>query len=585
MFGRVQATVPKGESFDTVASTTDVTNLALSETGDTGEPFNGRRYVALPPFLTRICMASDTEDAGALLLHVRKALQDFDAPTGLLSDDEAVEETKEPDPPSATATFKHILQFLWLVANGTMSSHPIEPITTSRANDWAATVAVGKIIPRVTPDHSPAAGQPPHDSHPTLSQLGPVISRLADSMDAYTTRQTQSETDKSKNKFPKFPEWTRRMILHASEPLADDLTDDNGDPVTERTSPVDTYSALLDQKTTAEVKQYLDHYLNDVKQCAANIPMATCQAILMGKFRWSNIESPEAFSVLACFHSAADGVNSNEINAMELQMKAVEGVGLSDADVLKATKLVLAAPKTIDDLAKQLSVLAMLLTCVLGAEATITKEMIGWTSHIRDQEMSYRNLAGIDSAFPLKLACFIDKSMQFYFKNCAIAQSVEKVDDSPLGFTGVKRDIIMGTFTLAGVPRLLASQLKRPSAATDSGSSEPAADETPSKKKKRKRQQKEKGPVEHNPDVPPSCKVAGHEMKHLLSHVFKSPSWTNGDQLCLNYHCLGTCHGACPRASTHKPAPDAIRTALTTFVKDARRTAKGRGDHNTNADE
>jgi hypothetical protein len=80
-------------------------------------------------------------------------------------------------------------------------------------------------------------------------------------------------------------EFTLRIILNASEPLPDDLEDENGHPITDRKEVVDMFDKILNCSSVGMVQQQLTHYLNDKKHCCANLPMVTCTAIHMGKFR------------------------------------------------------------------------------------------------------------------------------------------------------------------------------------------------------------------------------------------------------------------------------------------------------------
>eukprot|EP00978_Attheya_sp_CCMP212_P021746 scaffold63905_cov46-Attheya_sp.AAC.5 len=160
------------------------------------------------------------------------------------------------------------------------------------------------------------------------------------------------------------------MILRASENSPSDATDENGDLLAWRLVPVETYTDVLKVTTVGSCKLYLDHLLNDVMQCATNIPMLTCQAIHTGTLRWSNPDYPQAFSPLcACPYAGAmqNGAALDQ-EAQELLLKAAtEGKGLSNIDVQKATKILLYAPRDIDIAACMIGVFACLLECMFGA--------------------------------------------------------------------------------------------------------------------------------------------------------------------------------------------------------------------------
>jgi hypothetical protein len=146
------------------------------------------------------------------------------------------------------------------------------------------------------------------------------------------------------------------MIFHASKPIPDDMMDDDRNPIMTRMEVVETYSELLDCSMVGQMCQHLHWFLNDENDCSATIPLSTCVAIHMGKLCWDDIDSPDAFSILACYHwgSSAGKVAKPGFNdAMSMHLCIVEGNGISKANIKKATEVVLLAHKDIDILNKQ----------------------------------------------------------------------------------------------------------------------------------------------------------------------------------------------------------------------------------------
>ena len=88
--------------------------------------------------------------------------------------------------------------------------------------------------------------------------------------------------------------------LCASKPIPAGSIDENSNTITVWTKPVHTYLDILQVTLVGSCKQYLDHLLNDVMQCATNILMATYQAVHSGTLHWSNPNYPQSFSLFAC---------------------------------------------------------------------------------------------------------------------------------------------------------------------------------------------------------------------------------------------------------------------------------------------
>ena len=72
--------------------------------------------------------------------------------------------------------------------------------------------------------------------------------------------------------------------------------------------------------------------------------------------------------MLACYHLGNSHVTLS-MEAAGLHLKSAKGFGLSDADVAKATKILLLAPNLMDILAKMCSIFSMLPALALGEKA------------------------------------------------------------------------------------------------------------------------------------------------------------------------------------------------------------------------
>jgi hypothetical protein len=118
-----------------------------------------------------------------------------------------------------------------------------------------------------------------------------------------------------------------------------------------------------------------------------------------------------------------------------MHLRSTEGLGLNEADILKATKVVLYAPPDIDSLAKQLAVFGTLCGAIFGEKSDLQLEMDEWITHITKFEATYRNLQNSRPLFALQLACFIDRKVQLYLGGCIEAESPEEVSSAYLSFT------------------------------------------------------------------------------------------------------------------------------------------------------
>jgi len=586
----VEGLTPPFEELCGVTSPDDFTNLRAPSTEDLqADPslkFEGKRMVVLPPFLTKVLMETDSDCAITLMIAACKAICDFDSVAADVGSEEGDEEG---DAMTAKNKFFHVVQFLYLIGKGVLTGRAVDVLSTSRASTWAASVTadccVGMPPARATGEVS---SQDFRSLTSGVSQLTAAVTRSNDAAEAKATSSTKK---KGKDDMQEF---TVKMIINASEDVPEGTMDDDGDILVERTDFVPTYKKLLECSTSGKVKQHLDHYLNKMKKCSANIPLSTCVAIQLGKLLWADTNHPEPFSLLAMFHLAASATSTRLVSGIDevsLHLKSVEGLGLSDADIAKATKLMLVAPTDINMLAKMLGVFTCVTGAIFGETAPLTKAMGDWVDHMTMKETAYINATAANPAFPLQLGCFIDRRVQMYLEDCQDAASPDEVSETHLSFVGTKQQIIDGTFPKdTQVPEILASQLRtiqsgrRPRGGPRLGSGDISSgsdDDAREQRRKPRRKRADRGNAVSNPRFQEILRVPTAMIGFVVSRLVRAGIKWGKRKICVHYHSEGICHDNCPFSNSHMDMPEPVHTKYCKFIK---KTKKDYRLQNTAAD-
>ena len=160
-------------------------------------------------------------------------------------------------------------------------------------------------------------GSPNDNLNRGITSLGTSLNRFSDQLQKQNELLENRSETKSKSGKDKLPPFIRQMIFNASEPIPHDATDENGNPITDRTEVVEQYATLLECSSAGLMRQHLHYYMNDQNKCSAVLPLSTCVAIHMGKLRWDSVDVPEAFSLLACYHWAASAAEAAQIDGAE----------------------------------------------------------------------------------------------------------------------------------------------------------------------------------------------------------------------------------------------------------------------------
>lgn len=536
--------------------------------------FDGKRAVATPPFLTKILMDADTEDPFVLLQTTCKALADLDSSIPVVvehpkndqdgSDDDDAE---EPESSLATEIFFRIVQYLFLVARGILANGSfIDTLTTSCPQEWATATAL-KYGVAVNGTRDDSSG----DTARSFANFGASLNRVADAVQANTellSTKVEKDTKKSKVGQGKLVEFVTKMICNASEPIPVDATDANGDPITSRTKLIDSYQTLLECTTVGQMREHIQHFMNDDKGCSSVLPLSTCNAIFSGKLRWTSLEQPEPFSLMSCYHLAVTAVPLEDIadDAAAMHLRSAEGIGLNDEDIRKATKLALLAPTSIDVLAKQVGVFSVLCTVLFGQASDIVKELDGILAHITRYEAIYQNLQAADRFFATKFACLVDRKLQLHLGECLQAATQDEVSVTMLSFDEVQRKILEGTFESKVIPAVILRQLQ----GNDTGGT---SDQRREKKRTndgaRFDQTEELGHKKPNRALNPKWRLTKNDNRMIgffVTSLARSPlRWGKTRKICLKWHCVGECHDNCAFGHSHDKMREPLSSEFDTW--------------------
>jgi hypothetical protein len=500
--------------------------------------------------------ATSSPAAAAALAHADDPADPNDPDQPDDNDDEEKDDDDEDDDlvdvalPAATAQsiLWKIPVFLWAVATDKIGGCDASIADSLPVERWCATVRrqCFGIPSATTPAHTPgqASTHVTPDSSTLETRFGTVLGSLERHFQLADERAAKEKAEKDSKAFLKLEPFTRTMILFVSEPTYDDT----GNMET-RHQPTDSYAQLLQLGNVAQAKLHLDHVIQTVHKCPASLPLATVNAILHGRFTWSDDTSPEAFSVFACFPPEPSAVNTQHADDfLAMQLKSAEGHGLSDSDVSRSTKVILKVPRTEHQLAEFIGAFALLLSILFGPQATIHLAIQGWLTHIREHQLVYAQLIRTDPAFGSKVLALIDRGVQLYFRAC-LDPLRQAGAERFLIFDQYQQQIIMNTFAFTILPTAIAQLLHRP---TPTYSPSAHSFSQP-------RHASTTGTTIFNTDRLPSFQLPPAQVRILQNAVSTAPQWSyphSPCHPCPRYHCGGECSNDCPRADTHRPPRD-----------------------------
>lgn len=354
--------------------------------------------------------------------------------------------------------------------------------------------------------------------------------------------------------------------MNATEPLATDAQDENGDAINTRTLLVLEFTEFLEQTTSGEARTFLSTLLNDGRQCNSHIPASTALAMFSGRFCWMSLETPEAFSILSCFHMAFATAKDDSLDAAQSFLKASEGDGLTPEDIEKTTKIVHFLPRQFKQMGKMFAIMSSILGVAFGDESDVAIACRTWPVHLRKHEMSYLAITRDEPNFYLCLCCHVDRCIQLYFEECQSAESPDDVSCSWLSFASLQNLILTKRHNLPLPPPSLAAQFSRKQVQAEGGTvaevEQLSTDQPSGRNKKQKR-----GRLVINESINATWKIAKKKLMFFLRLSNSSPRLPGNQIVCLKYHLVGECHDECPHRQSHTNLPRPMATTFDSWVR------------------
>ena len=229
----------------------------------------------IPAFLFAALMRTYSADAATLCLATIQAIKE-----------RAIKAGEEPLTSQNANRASYVAVWLWNVARRKREDRQecvqIGPVANPRADEWARNCHLKYLAERAAP-----AGPPTIDAH------SEVWKNLANALALQATERAGSTAAAASKKqgFDAFPMTTQRLILVASEREEDEQM---------RTTPVKTYTEVLELANAAYVAQHLHNHLREGLGLDILLPNGFCSAVRMAAFISVLKDRPEAFSLFAC---------------------------------------------------------------------------------------------------------------------------------------------------------------------------------------------------------------------------------------------------------------------------------------------
>eukprot|EP00978_Attheya_sp_CCMP212_P023942 scaffold74317_cov55-Attheya_sp.AAC.1 len=303
-----------------------------------------RNFVIPPPFLAHILVDSGSRDPCELIIDSMNAISAFDQ-----------RQVEDQEMPSATEALVHIIQFLWAAAKGLVRGSPFLTAEEPCYVKWSSTI------------HKECLAETPAALLQQQNQQGQIRELRKDS------------TAESKKSYNLLHPVRVCLILNASS------TDGLTVPVD---LSIDAQQSFYKCKTVGAAKIRLEHSLVHVHKCLLHLSVGFVTALYNGSFVWDSPNKPNNWCGFQFAKPPPDSPSGVQ-EALILSLKATEGKGWSENDILKALIQGLIIAKSVSELQHNLHNEHAAACFFFGDRSLLAVNLAACLTHVKKTTFKY----------------------------------------------------------------------------------------------------------------------------------------------------------------------------------------------------
>jgi hypothetical protein len=510
-----------------------------NEEGATFEEVYFRNFVLPPPFLANVLVDSDSRDPCALIIEAMNAISAFDE-----------RHKEDQDMPLATDALVHIVQFLWAAGKELVTGSPLLTAEEPNYIKWSATIHKECLAetPAARLQHQNQQGQV---SDATMQSIATSISVQGQTLEKIHELRKDTSAESKKSYTTILHPVRVRLLLNASS------TDGKTVPIDPSLEAQSFYKC----KTVGAAKIHLEHSLVHVHKCIISLSIGFVTNLYNGAFVWDSPNKPNNWCGFQFAKPPPDS-SSGVQEALILSLKATEGKGWSENDILKALVQGLVIAKSVSELQHNLHNEHSAACFFFGDNSIIAVNLAKCLTHVQNHFQVYEELQVKDKMFVAQVIYSCSVRIQNWFQQCLQQEIRSNVDDSLIDFTTDHRDIVNRRFAIS-LPASI-SAFKRPSVPQNGSNSDNEANSPPresDKKRKSKKQGNREGGRatvgDTNTKTVCNWLLKDNESYKKIFAGKNKPKFPAGNcRWCPRFHTKGFCFEDCPDKNNHIPSMD-----------------------------
>ena len=359
---------------------------------------------------------------------------------------------------------------------------------------------------------------------------------------------------KKKNKYEKWHETSRLLVLNAAAENADEAAD---------FIPT-SYLRIINSETAGMADRELQSQMRTLGHEDAGFAHGLAASLYNGDIVWSSANSPSNLSPFTVFElDPLSSAQSDRCVQLHLLSKNTEGKSLEE--IKASQKQEVKVPETYEELVQSFVFYAGLTTILFGNKSALVNGIKTLIFCIRRDKITFKTRIAGDKEFATKFIFAVEIRIQRWLRACMTYADRSMIDDRLVNFDPVIESVLNSTLNIVLPPNFIVTPTTKPTNPTVVPPGDDTKKKTP---KKRKAADDDNDRIATNTaPVKEFLLKEGEDWSRDYAGkcTRDRPKWGDSDWMCARWYVKGKCFRDCTNKASHVGANDIPAAKRTEF--------------------
>jgi hypothetical protein len=370
---------------------------------------------------------------------------------------------------------------------------------------------------------------------------------------------------KKKNKYEKWHDTSRRLVLNAASEDADEAAD----------SIPSSYLRIINSETAGMADRELQSQMRILGHEDAGFAHGLAASLYNGDILWSSPNSPSNLSPFTVFELDPLSSAQNE-RCVQLHLLSKNTEGKSLEEIKASQKQEVKVPETFEELVQSFVFYSGITTILFSNKSALANGIKMLIFCIRRDKIAFKTRIAGDKEFATKFIFAVEIRIQRWLRACMMHDDRSMIDDRLVNFDPVVESVLNSTLNIVLPPNfIVASSTTKPTNPTVVSPDEDTKKKNPKKRKSGNGDDGNDRIVKNNDPIKDFLLRDGEDWSRDYAGKCTGdrPKYGDTDWVCARWWVKGQCFRDCGNKASHVGAsnfPPAKRCAFQAYLTKVR---------------